>query len=351
MSKWGTTTLPRTFCVITPARDEARFAARTIESVLRQSVRPTLWVIVDDGSIDETAAILAEYAAKHSFIRVVTRPRSPARRVGAGVVEAFYAGYSTIDLDEFEYICKLDLDLVLPPRYFEGLIERMERDPRLGSCSGKAYFERSGVLVSEKLGDENAGGFSKFFRSECFADIDGFVTEIMWDTIDGHSARMLGWKTASWDGPGLQVIHLRPMGTSDRGWWTGRKRHGSGQWFMGTGPVYFLAGVLFRLTRPPVILGGLAILWGYVGAALSGARRYPNPQFRSFLRSFHRMSLLRGKRGATKHAEALGAAIWHERSDKRSRRVRSVLHPAHLNARSAAADADSAGVKEPGMSA
>src|SRR6478735_11855163 len=101
----------RRYCLVTPCRDEAEYARRTLDSIVRQTVKPTLWLIVDDGSTDETPAILAEYAAKHSFIRILRRDDRGARRVDPGVIEAFYAGYETIDPKEFDYVCKLDLDL------------------------------------------------------------------------------------------------------------------------------------------------------------------------------------------------------------------------------------------------
>jgi cellulose synthase/poly-beta-1,6-N-acetylglucosamine synthase-like glycosyltransferase len=52
-----------------------------------------LWVIVDDGSTDETPEILAEYMARHDWIRVVKKPDRGHRAVGPGVIEAFYAGW------------------------------------------------------------------------------------------------------------------------------------------------------------------------------------------------------------------------------------------------------------------
>ena len=106
---------------------------------------PALWVIVDDGSSDETPQILAEYAARFPFIRVVRRADRGVRKLGGGVIDAFYGGYETIDPAQFEYVCKLDLDLDIPPRYFEVLMGRMERDPRIGTCSGKPYFFGRGV--------------------------------------------------------------------------------------------------------------------------------------------------------------------------------------------------------------
>jgi poly-beta-1,6-N-acetyl-D-glucosamine synthase len=202
----------RAYVLISPCRNEARHMRRTLDSVVAQSLPPALWVVVDDGSTDETPAILADYAARHDWIRIVPKPDRGHRAVGPGVIEAFYAGLDTVDLARFPYLCKLDLDLDLPPRYFETLIARMEADPRIGTCSGKPYVRRSGQLVSERRGDEMSVGMTKFYRRECFDEIGGFVREVMWDAIDCHKARQLGWIAVSWDDADLRFEHLRPMG-------------------------------------------------------------------------------------------------------------------------------------------
>ena len=107
------------YLLISPCRDEAAYMRETLDSVVAQSLRPAKWVIVDDGSTDDTPRILAEYARRHDWIEIVTRSDRGRRSVGPGVIEAFYAGYRTIDPDDYDYLCKLDLDLRLPPRYFE----------------------------------------------------------------------------------------------------------------------------------------------------------------------------------------------------------------------------------------
>lgn len=313
----------RRYCVVTPCRDEARFARRTLDSVIRQTEPPALWVIVDDGSKDETPAILAEYAARVPWIRVVRRADRGDRKVGGGVIDAFYAGLDTVDLAGFEYVCKLDLDLDLPPGYFAGLMDRMEGDARIGTCSGKAYFVRGNPgapipfplgtdprLVSERIGDDISVGASKFYRVECFRQIGGFVREVMWDGIDAHRCRQLGWTATSWDDPALRFLHLRPMGTSHKSWWTGRARHGYGQYYMGTSPVWMLASALYRMTRPPIAVGGVAMLWGYVRSYLADAPRYGDDEFRRFLRTYQMQCLLKGKRRATADLDARQAAVW-----------------------------------------
>lgn len=331
----------RRYCLITPCRDEARFGRRTLEAITRQSIPPARWIIVDDGSRDETPAILAEYAARFPYIQILRRKDRGDRKLGGGVIDAFYDGYAAIDPRDYPYVCKLDLDLDIPPRYFETLMRRMEENPRIGTCSGKPYFPaadpdaappfplvNTAGYVSEKMADENSVGMIKFYRTACFEQIGGFVRELMWDGIDGHRCRQLGWIPVSWDEPELRFIHLRPMGTSHKNWWTGRVRHGFGQYFMGTTPAYFLATVAYRMTRPPRVVGGLGMLWGYVRSMLRRERRYDAPGFRRFLRRYQWACLLRGRAAATRALNARQESVWRPAAaPQRSEPARSRAAP------------------------
>ena len=301
---------PRTYVVVSPGRNEAGFMRRTLDSMIAQTIRPTLWVIVDDGSTDDSPRILAEYAAQHDWIRVLRREDRGHRAVGPGVVGAFYAGLDTVEMPQFTYVCKLDLDLDLPPRYFEILISRMEADPRIGTCSGKPYVMRSGQLVSERRGDEMSVGMTKFYRRSCFEQIGGFVHDVMWDAIDCHKARMLGWKAVSWDDPDLRFEHLRPMGSSQVSIYEGRRRHGYGQYFMGSDPLYFTATAAFRGLEPPYVLGGIAMLTGYVSAWLKGRARLDDPELIAFIRAYQRRALRVGRARAVAEIEAKRAQNW-----------------------------------------
>lgn len=292
----------RNYVLITPCRNEAIHARKTLDSVIYQSLPPKLWVIIDDGSTDDTPLILADYARRFSFIKIISKKDRGKRSVGPGVIQAFYEGYQSIDVSKFTYICKLDLDLELPPTYFETLVQRMEANPRIGTCSGKPYFHhpKSGRLINENCGDEMSVGMTKFYRTACFEHIGGFIPHVMWDGIDCHRCRMLGWIACSWDDPELRFVHLRPMGSSQRGIWAGRFRHGYGQYFMGTTVSYMLISVFYRMLHYPVFIGGLAMLWGYVHSLCTGKPRYADDQFRKFLRRYQWNCLWRGKAAATR---------------------------------------------------
>jgi biofilm PGA synthesis N-glycosyltransferase PgaC len=304
------------YVLISPCRDESDYMARTLESVMAQSVPPALWIVVDDGSTDETPAILEQYRARIPSLRVITRTNRGSRSVGPGVIEAFYTGLDSVNLDEFDYLCKLDLDLDLPPKYFELLIRRMEENPRLGTTSGKPYFNSPGneKMIPEVCGDEMSVGMTKFYRVQCFRDIGGFVRQVMWDGIDCHRCRMLGWIAESVDDEPLRFNHLRPMGSSQKSIWTGRIRFGYGQYFMGSAPLYFLSSAVFRLTKHPVILGSVASIWGFLSSALKGVPRYDDLAFRKFLRKYQYACLRMGKRRATQLTNQRQESIWRARA-------------------------------------
>ena len=308
------------YLIISPCRNEEKLMKATLDTVCQQSILPDKWVIVDDGSTDSTPVILKEYADKYDFISIVSRENRGHRKVGGGVIDAFYSGMSSINIDDYEYLCKLDLDLILPLNYFELIINKMKGNPRIGTASGKPYYvnEMTGDLISEGCGDENSIGATKFYRVKCFKQIGGFVRQVMWDGIDGHRCRMLGWVAISWDEPAIRFTHLRPMGSSQKSILTGRRRHGFGQYFMGSSFTYMSVAATYRiLFHQPFILGGLAMWWGYVKSALTRIKRLEDPEFRKFLRQYQWDCMLKGKKRATEDLNKRQEEKWDSEKSPR----------------------------------
>lgn len=299
------------YALISPCRNEVDYIQTTIDSIVAQSHRPAKWIIVDDGSTDGTQDIIAAAASQYSFIEIVRKPDRGQRSVGPGVIEAFYVGYEAINPSDYDYVCKLDVDLDIPPEYFATLITRMEENPRIGTCSGKPYFpDKDGTLVSERCGDENSVGMIKLYRRQCFEEIGGFVRQVMWDGIDCHRCRMLGWIAVSWDEPALRFIHLRPMGSSQKSIFTGRSRHGAGQYFMGTGLTYIAASAVYRTMVPPYFVGGAMMLYGYLKSMVTRQVRYGDADFHQFLRDYQWQCLTQGKETATRQLNEKQADVW-----------------------------------------
>jgi poly-beta-1,6-N-acetyl-D-glucosamine synthase len=288
--------MTRRYVLITPCRDEAAYLQTTIDTVAAQTVRPAKWVIVDDGSKDETPQILERAAQKYPYIQVIRREDRGQRAVGPGVIEAFYDGLNAVDLDAFDYVCKFDGDLEMPQRYFERLMEIFEADAWLGTLSGKLFLRYGEKTVEERCGDENSVGPAKFYRVQCFRDIGGFVRQVSWDGIDGHMCRLKGWVARSMHDPDLRIIHLRRMGSSQKSFWTGRVRWGRGKYFMGSTLFYVTAVAMYRMLERPYVLSGVGIWWGYVKAMFARQTRFDDPAYLKFFRRFELRSLLFGKR-------------------------------------------------------
>ena len=288
MKSTPTESAGRRYLVVMPTRNEEQLVANTLDCLTRQVEPPTLCIVVDDGSTDRTGEIAEQYAGQHSWIRVVHRADRGERRVGGGVIEAFYAGYDTIDPSDFDFICKLDADLTLPESYFKTIMDKLEADPKLAAASGKVFNPTLGMdrLFEESIIDEQVSGAAKFYKRQAFEDIGGFVREVMWDGIDFHRARMFGWRTRSFRDPDLRILHHRLMGSSHRNIYHGRTRWGRGQWFMGTHPLYIVASGVFRMRERPFVVGGLLIIAGYARAAWERAPRYDDPRFRRHLHAW-----------------------------------------------------------------
>ena len=259
------------YVIVSPAKDEEAYAAKTIESVAGQSIRPVRWVIVDDGSRDRTAEIASGYAQRYPWISVERIRRDPVRNPGPAVVAAFNSGLHSLASVDYDFLVKLDMDLILPSDYFEKLLARFKSDEGLGIASGVYLESRNGQWEAIQMPAYHAAGASKVMRRECFEAIGGYSPNIGWDSIDEIRARALGWNTCHF--PDLRFHHLRQEG---RG--IGRLRNsvknGVAYYVMGGDIFFLLFKVPYRMVASePILLGGLAILWGYLGCFFTGRKR------------------------------------------------------------------------------
>lgn len=272
--------------IISPVRDESRYLRRTLDSVVAQTARPVEWIMVDDGSSDDTPEIIREYAGKYPFIRLVSRDNRGFRKLGGGVIAAFNYGKERIEHTDYQYIAKLDGDMSFGPRYIEKMLARLQSEPRLAAASGKVYREQNGKFIKERHIAEQVAGQFKLYKRAAFEDIGGFVQHLAWDGIDVHQARLKGWQTLSFFDPEAWLWHHRIMGSSDRNLYIGRLRWGRGNWYMGYHPLYAMATGVNRMREKPYVIGGLLMIAGYCYAAARGLPQYEDPHFRQELKKW-----------------------------------------------------------------
>jgi biofilm PGA synthesis N-glycosyltransferase PgaC len=281
------------YVLITAARNEGAMIQATIDSVVAQTVRPIRWVIVDDGSTDRTAAIVSESAKPHPWIELVQRPPR-VNRSFAGKVHSVNAGLERVAGLEFEVFGNLDADVSFEPGYMEFLMQKFADDPRLG-VGGTPFLEAGGYDSTRDSfeGENYVAGPCQLFRYRCFQEIGGYVPNPAGgvDWIAVMTARMIGWKVRAF--PEKRFHHHRSMGTAERPKVAALFSYGQKDYYLGGSPLWQLFRGAYRMTRPPVLLGGGALLAGYFWAALRRVERPVTPQ----LMRFHRREQMKKLKG------------------------------------------------------
>jgi biofilm PGA synthesis N-glycosyltransferase PgaC len=272
--------------LITPVRNEAAHIVRTARAVEAQTRPPDLWVVVDDGSDDPTPDLLRRLAAEIPYLRVLTTPRGhtkhgPDRLALAAEARAFNWALSQVDLDGYTHIGKLDGDIELPADYFERLLERMEREPRLGIAGGMLLEPDGGRWRRERVPEYHVRGALKLYARVCFEAIGGIDERLGWDTIDETYARLHGFETRSFTD--LVARHHRPEATAD-GALRGRARHGQCAYILHYGLPWVVLRSVKEAAYRPVGLTGAAFLFGYLRSAARREPRVEDDAFRRLVR-------------------------------------------------------------------
>ncbi len=271
------------YVLVTPARNEAKFIEQTLQSVVAQTVRPEKWAVVSDGSTDGTDDIVSKYAAEHSWVQLVRRPERKERHF-AGKVQAFNAGYEAVQGTAYDVIASLDADITFEPDYFAFLLGKLASDPKLGLVGTPFQDGPNAVYDYRFVNIEHVSGACQVFRRECFEQIGGY-TPIKGGGIDYMavlSSRMKGWKTRTF--PEKLCYHHREMGTAQHGTLTSRFKYGVKDYAFGNHPLWEVSRTLYQMSKRPVVIGGMALLWGYVWASIKRNERPVTPEMVAFVR-------------------------------------------------------------------
>jgi glycosyltransferase involved in cell wall biosynthesis len=275
------------YVLITPARDEEAFIKKPLDSVCAQTALPERWVVVDDGSTDRTAEIVADYAHQHPWIELLRRPPRTERSF-AGKAYAFSAGFERLRSLEFDVVANIDADISFEPDYAEFLLGKFSENPRLGVCGTAVREQHFDPLKDSFYHAQDVIGSCQFFRRACFEDIGGY-TPIELGGIDWvavRSARLKGWETRSFTEK--RCYHHRVMGTAAKGILKARFDYGREDYCLGNHPFWQIFRVTYQMTKRPYVLGGLALLTGYVYALSSRMERPVSQE----LLAFHRREQL-----------------------------------------------------------
>jgi hypothetical protein len=281
-------TLP-TYALISPARDEGLFIEQTIKAVISQTYRPLKWVIVSDGSRDETDDIVQKYAVSNPWIELIRMPLRWERNF-AGKAHAFNVGYAAVAHLQPDIVGNLDADVSFTEDHFRILASKFAKDPELG-VGGAPFREGSRQYDYRYSNIENVWGGCQLFRRECFEDIGGYVPLRGGgiDYVAVISARMKGWKTRTFTD--TVCIHHRAMGTAQQGILKAKFRLGVKDYSVGNSALWEAFRTCYQMSRRPFVVGALAMAGGYSWSLLRRAETSVSPELRAFVRAeqMHRL--------------------------------------------------------------
>lgn len=276
------------YIVLTPVRNERAHLDAAIAGMLAQSVRPALWLLIDDGSSDGTADRISAASAAHPWIRLARLADRGFDAVGRGVAEVMNEGRRLVAAEPGEFVAKLDADVELPARYFETLLRFCRDDPSVGVCAGHPYTFVAGRRFVERHGDHFPSGTARLYRRAWLEEIGGFVPSVGWDTVDLLRLRMRGRTTRVLHD--LEYLHRRRMGTRN-GYVDGSVRDGRNAWLTGYGAPFFVARALYNARYRPFVVRSACMLYGYAAAWWRREPRIVTAEEMAFHRELHRRRL------------------------------------------------------------
>lgn len=268
------------YVLITPARNEEEFIELTIQSMIRQTYLPTKWIIVSDGSTDETDNIVKKYLPDHPWMELVRTPPERKERHFAGKVMAFNTGYEKVRHLNYDIIGSLDADISFDPEYFSFLLGKFTQHPELG-VAGTPFREGETQYDYRFSRKEHVSGACQLFRRKCFEEIGGYIPikEGAIDLTAVVTSRMKGWRTETFTEK--HCIHHRVMGTAKNHVFKALYISGYGDYRMGVHPLWQICRSIYQMSRKPIIIGGSILLISYFWAFIKQA---PKPVSKEFVK-------------------------------------------------------------------
>lgn len=123
--------------VIIPTYNRVKFLKEAISSILNQDYPNFELIVVDDGSIDESASIMDDYDDRIKYIRISHQGVSIARNVGISQAQG-------------ELIAFLDSDDIWRPKKLSIQVEFFKHHPDALVCQTEEIWIRKGVRVNPK---------------------------------------------------------------------------------------------------------------------------------------------------------------------------------------------------------
>lgn len=278
------------YILVTPCKNEEESLPKLAESVINQTIRPKLWVIVDDGSTDRTPELLQGLAASQSWIKIIRLSEKP-RDLGIHVAHVYRTGfdyaieYCLNNEIEYGYIGSVDADIILDSNYFELLIHEFDINEDLGICSGHVGNIIDDEVVWSDFRVDLPSGGARLWLKKCFENTSGYLLTCSPDSVSNVKAKIKGWDTRVFDT--AKAISTRPYSSAE-GQWKGYEKLGANNYFIGYVPLHaLLKGTKMLYSRTGYFKTGVGIAYicGYLSKYFKRAPRIEDNDILGYYRN------------------------------------------------------------------
>jgi len=252
--------------------------------MINQTIHPTKWIIVDDGSNDSTTDIVKKYLEDYRFIELL----QTNRRVAIGFsskVAAFNRAYERLRDTDYSFIGNIDADVSFEPEYFEKIIAHFDKNPKLGVSGGVICELQGRDFKKLNYYTNSVAGAVQLFRKQCFEDIGGYIPIEKGgiDAVAEAMARMNNWQVRTYTD--IEVFHHRRIGTVNENILSAKFRYGVKENLIGTHPIFLLTKCIKRYHEKPFMIGAMTMICGYVYSLIRGDDKAVSSSFVKYIRN------------------------------------------------------------------
>ncbi len=275
---------PYSYVLLTSARNEGDYIEKTIQSVLLQTILPIRWVIISDGSTDDTDSIINKHIRAHAWIDLLHLNRQGGHDFGAKAY-ALNRAYEHLRAIDCAFVGILDADITVGPEYYRTMMDICHSNPSLGIVGGYVQEKIHGQWKNRPTNaTHSVPGAVQFFRRECYERMGGFISSKVGgeDWYAEICVCMQGYAIRA--DPDIPVWHHKLTGVASGGLIRARYRSGILDYSIGSHPLFEIVKCLRRLPlETPYCIGSLVRLCGFAKAALCTDKRFASPDARQFL--------------------------------------------------------------------
>lgn len=271
------------YILVTPCKNEEKSLLDLIFSVKNQTIKPTLWLIIDDGSTDNSPQIINRAKKENSWITSF-RLKEGKRDIGIKYAYVCKTGFDYVikfckeHKIKYHYIGLVDADMVLDKDFFEKLMAEFEKNPKLGIASGGVYNNCKGNFVWESSREDLPRGGARLWRKDCFEETNGYQCTSSPDVVSNVKAMLRGWEIRQFKE--IKAIQSRPTSSAE-GLWKGYYKRGFFYYYLNYNPIIaFSKGLTYCFRKPYYI--GLFFLYGYFRGLLKRQAKIKDKEIRAY---------------------------------------------------------------------